>query len=142
MSETWGIEEEPVVPIYETDNPLVPISDPKAKRVNPEPPGPMSTYTERLLVVIPESRKRQAEAVALTADPSTEGDTFTVGLSPTGSEPATHFWCGWVMTKTQRGRIIAIEKSADGQIFDMEEYTPEKVLEELGLKRIEPEEIA
>lgn len=126
-----------VVPVYESDDPLVAVSDPNAQRVEvPRLPEP-STHTESLIIVIPVSRKKQAEAVAKNADPSTQGETFTVPLSATGEMPATHYWCGWTMTKAQRGRLVAIENAAEGQIFDMEEYTTEEVLFQLGLKRIE-----
>ena len=131
------------VPIFPTLPPeLIPVKDPHAVVVVPENPRGRSDFTESLIIVIPVNRKKQGEAVAKNADPSTQGETFTVPLSATGEEPATHYWCGWTVTKDQRGRLTAIENAAQGQIFDMEEYTPEEVLSELGLKRIEPDEIA
>lgn len=116
---------------------LIPQSDPNAVRVEDTSPPKPTEFSEQLIMVIPVGKKTQGEALARSMDRGVKGETFTVGLSPTGKLPITHYWCGWTVTPAMAGIAKAAPAAAQAQIFDMEEYTPEQVLSTLGLKRIE-----
>jgi hypothetical protein len=100
-------------------------------------------YTRRVVIVIPASYQSAANQAADQLD---EGDgrfTFTVGLSPSGAEPATHYWASPALTETQYQQVQGMKAALfpDAQIFDWdmdaEPGKPEEVLQGLGLKTIE-----
>lgn len=129
MSE--NVEEQPIKP-----DPMVPVSDPNAQPVEILPPPAPSEFSKRVVIVVPLLKKTQGEALARSMDKNTKGNTFTVELSPTGTLPVTHYWCSWAVTPAMAGIAKAGPNAANAQIFDMEEYTPEQILSQLGLKRI------
>lgn len=47
----------------------------------------------RFLLVVAAADRDRANLDALAHDPEGGARTFTVGLSPTGEAPATHYWC-------------------------------------------------
>jgi hypothetical protein len=95
-------------------------------------------YTRRAIIIIPAAKQVQANDLAQQADPSTDLRTFTVGLSATGTNPATHFWCNWQTTQAQWDALTA--RFPDGKqgvrYFDADTTTPEQALTATGLKRI------
>lgn len=96
-------------------------------------------YTERLIIVVKAAQQTPANAIARQV--SVDGaNTFTVGLSPTGNQPATHYWCNWAMTPGERadmeGRMTALQAAGDAQLFDAATFTPEQVLAAMGLQRL------
>lgn len=106
-------------------------------------------YTARLIIVIPASLKDQANTFLSDkpyagSDPVARARTFSVGLSPTGALPITHYWTGWTM---EPGTSIAITNwrqalsaavRAGVHIYDVAtgSPTPDEVLALEGLQRI------
>ena len=97
---------------------------------------PRSEYTDSLIIVISVDEKDNAEQIAKEADGSVD-NVFSLELSPTGTPPATHYWCGWTVTPEQHDVLKTIE----GTIFDAEQTSPDEVLTQLGLQCIETEEM-
>src|SRR5262245_65017150 len=68
-----------------------------------------------------------------------DGDVFTVGLSPDGKLPFTHYWMSWPVTDSQWNYLItnygAGTAQRPGQVFDGDTITPDEVLTQLGLQR-------
>lgn len=75
-------------------------------------------YEHRILVLIPNARKA---AVATwwgnNLDPGQGAATWSVGLSPTGNPPATHWWCSTALTDDQL-RVLLV------QLCQMASLTP------------------
>lgn len=98
-----------------------------------------SEYTERLLILIEAGVQNVANLQAAKVDTDGGGEqTFTVGLSPTGQPPATHYWCSWQMTPGERASFInfmeALVNSGRAWIYDGEVVTPAEILAEHGLQ--------
>lgn len=106
-------------------------------------------YTARLLIIIPASL--QVQANTFLADKPYAGDTpearqrtFSVGLSPTGALPITHYWTAWTMLPSTDLAIrnwqqaLAAAVRAGVHIYDVSSGlpTPEQVLATEGLQRI------
>ena len=63
------------------------------------------------------------------------GEMFTVELSASGEEPATHFWCG--MGQEYKDFIVPLLSSISSlQLFSYDNYTRQQTLDEIGMKRI------
>lgn len=75
----------------------------------------MALYNRRIHVIVLDSIKAQAEAgiVALLGDPGYEG-CFTVPLSATGDEPATHWAASAQVTQDQRDKLLGILTTTPG----------------------------
>jgi hypothetical protein len=105
----------------------------------------MTQFTRRATIVILASDQHQANLDACQFDTGGEGDeTFTVGLSPTGAEPATHYWASTVCTeqhwqafKAQEAQQISLGPARTRWLFDGLTTTPDEVLATMGLKRLE-----
>lgn len=114
-------------------------------------------WSERLIIVIPAARQAVANGAAkhVEWDAAAGENTFTVGLSPTGLAPATHYWCNAALTPTllvgvgnrlrASGATVAeatpLARSATPQaarlcVFDAADWGAEDVLSALGLKRV------
>lgn len=97
-----------------------------------------TAFVRRAIIIIPAAKQAQGNAWAMEADPATDGRTFTVGLSATGLDPATHYWCNWQTTQAQWDALTA--RFPDGKqgvrYFDAETTTPEQALAATGLQRI------
>lgn len=105
----------------------------------------------RLTMVIPSAEQAVSNQKSLddfTGD--TDLDTFTVGLSPTGQLPVTHYWCCWGgLTGAQFGKLRAGIGGIPGSHIYVtpnalenpkgNEKMPRDVLVELGLRPIEEE---
>jgi hypothetical protein len=100
--------------------------------------GIVTLYTRRAIIIIPAAKQAQASALAVEADPGTDGRTFTVPLSATGTLPASHYWCNWQTTQAQWDALMA--RFPDGKqgvrYFDADTTTPEQALDATGLRRI------
>lgn len=100
-------------------------------------------YTRRVLVVVTAADRTGANAeAALGSGKPADAETWTVGLSPTGAEPATHYWASMALTEAEyeeaqlafarrgeRGRLAAYDLARDGG-------RPAAVLASLGLQPV------
>lgn len=100
---------------------------------------------KRCLIVIPAADQARANQDALQWDPEGGDRSFTVGLSPTGAEPATHYWASAVMSDATFAAVAA-KVAADYPGAHWEEWSmeddpsrPDRLLVELGLQRIQGE---
>lgn len=74
----------------------------------------MSTFDTSLALVVPTALCEKANLLACALGHDTmPGNTFSVGLSPDGSEPATHWGChSWV----QQSFVATLAGAAQGQL--------------------------
>ena len=87
----------------------------------------------RYIIVINESDKQYANE-------KIGENTFTVGLSADGTEPITHYWCNWNMT--QETYNFLQENIGDiANFYNAENWTPDEVLAEESLQRIQNDEM-
>jgi len=100
----------------------------------------------RCLIVIQAADRDRANQDALQWDPEGGAQSFTVGLSPTGEEPATHYWAsaGALSEEVYAGiaaLVAAAYPDAHCEAWDLEQDPgrPAALLAELGLRRIERE---
>lgn len=104
----------------------------------------MGLYSKRLIIVVNANAKTQANTRGKEVDTRGGEHTFTVGLSVTGKEPATHYWCSWAMRDDEKSavemKLALAEFSGKVQIFDGKRFTPEEVLAATGLQRIQPDD--
>lgn len=110
----------------------------------------MTAYTHRATIVILASDQANANAEAEASfDPLGGQNTFTVGLSPTGSAPPTHYWCSAMVILSHWQAFVAQEAYQEtlggartrwlfGGIEGERGYTsPDDALAVLGLKRVQ-----
>ncbi len=97
-------------------------------------------YTDRLIIVIVASLQAQANTRATEVDPVGGSQTFTVGLSPSGNLPATHYWCNWQLLPDERvrlnNRIGSLGNASKVRIFDGNTTTTAQVLATTGLREL------
>lgn len=104
----------------------------------------MTEYMHRAIIIVPAAARTAANTNARKVDPVGGERTFTVGLSPPGLLPPTHYWCSWAMTKQQWATIMAGYAFIDaqgtptpaGRLYDANTWSPEQVLQATGLQRI------
>jgi hypothetical protein len=65
----------------------------------------LSPYRNRALIVVTADIRDAANEDALALDPRGGTFTFSVPLSPTGEEPATHYACSVACTDEQRQQV-------------------------------------
>ena len=59
----------------------------------------MTLYTEHGVIIVEAAHQATANALSYVLDPDTGGaETFSMGCSPTGAEPATHYLCSVPVT--------------------------------------------
>lgn len=94
----------------------------------------METFTKRLAIVIPVNVKLISNNLSKNIDTEGGERTFTVPLAKnTKPNTITHYWCSWQMTQEQ---FDAIQNKFSGdKLYNAAQFTPEKVLEQLGLVR-------
>lgn len=98
----------------------------------------------RVLLVIPAADRAAANTAAATYfDPAGGAATFSVGLSPDGSEPATHYWASAQFTDATYALLQQVKPAFPAaELIDydlaLEPSWPEEVLSVLGLKRVAP----
>ena len=61
--------------------------------------------------------------------------TFSIGASPDGKEPITHYYCNWMMTAEQYDAMVA----EFDMVYDVPPYDFEGVLAEQGIMPIQTE---
>ncbi len=61
----------------------------------------MSEWNRRVIIVVPAADRDRANGVAQTMQPVGGERTFTVGLSATGLEPWTHYWCSVALREAE-----------------------------------------
>ena len=102
----------------------------------------MSDYNKRLLILIRAEDQAIGNQAASQFEPFPGfGPTFTVGLSPTGSAPATHYWTSVQVTDATATAIVASQGAFVGSTiseYDLDEQPtfPDTVLTNLGLQRL------
>lgn len=110
----------------------------------------MTTYTRRIILVVATTDQVAANLLAAGFDPDTGGDkTFgSIRLSPTGSEPPTHYGCSTPMTPETLAEVEALQPTGfpTGRIYrgyndyddepDVTRYTFEDAIADMGLQRI------
>jgi hypothetical protein len=100
----------------------------------------MSEFPRRVLIIIPAAYQAAANQASLAFDPIGGAETFTVGLSETGAEPATHFWASIQMREeTFQGVQQLLPAQFPNAVMveynmDAEPNRPAEVLEEMGLQ--------
>ena len=97
--------------------------------------------SQRVLIVIQAADKDAANAFAKAQiDPVGGEQTFSIGLSETGAEPVTHFWCSTLMPDggTVLGAFLGLFPRAlvSGYDADADPGFPQRVLAGLGLRQI------
>ena len=101
----------------------------------------MRRYTKRAIIVIDARNLVAANASAKAVDTVGGEKTFHAGLSPTGSLPATHYWCNWALLPVEdtalRGGLSGLVAANRATVFDAATTTPSQVLQALSLKQIE-----
>lgn len=105
-----------------------------------EAPPVVNPYTKRQIIVV-DARNSVAAATSLqSVDPDGWQNIFTVGLSPTGAAPVTHYWCGWTMTEDEdaavTGGLNGLVVAGRAWLYDAALWTPDQVLADRGLKVI------
>lgn len=96
----------------------------------------------RVIVVIEAADRDAANADALAFDPEGGARTFTVGLSPSGAGPVTHYWMGAAMSEAtyQAATQLWQTKYSTGHLedwdMDADPGRPDALLTELGLRRV------
>ena len=98
----------------------------------------------RQIIVVPEDKQDFANRQCADIDTKGGEKTFTVGLSPNGTKPPTHYWCCWLMEDLDKQKLV--EKLSDipvdfFELYPTENYTPDDVLQEEGLQRIQTDDI-
>lgn len=92
-----------------------------------------------VILVIPAAQLRQANDLAREINPL-GGDSFTIGLSRTGDEPAEAYWCQWNMSHSEWEHIAGYFNDGSGRrAFDASKTPPQEVLRQLDLKVITPD---
>jgi hypothetical protein len=100
------------------------------------------TYNRRALIIIPSADKNAANQAALAFDSTGGLNTFTVGLSANGQEPASHFWASIQFREQTFQAVQAIITSQFSSAVmveynqDTEPNKPAQVLAEVGLQTI------
>jgi hypothetical protein len=111
------------------------------------------TEYKRLTLVVPVDRQTEANEKAKIYGLNTDLNTFTVPLSPTGFEPATHYiacWGGLVDGEFGQlraqiggipgGRAVATPNDMDpAHKEEPDDLMPEELLVEMGLQPIQVE---
>ena len=96
---------------------------------------------ERFLIIIAAEDRDQANAFAKDQLDQVGGqNTFSVGLSASGKEPVTHYWCS-ALFDIGSGWVLALQTafpSALIQTYDAvaDPSFPRRTMEALGLKQI------
>ena len=84
-------------------------------------------YTERVVVIVESGQVDLANQQAEYIDPDGGEFAWTVGLSPTGEPPTTHYWNNWQMTPGQRTELSTrLDAIISGyyQWFDLDSWDP------------------
>jgi hypothetical protein len=97
----------------------------------------------RLIIVIKAAIRAQANARAAELDREGGENTFNVPLSISGNLPATHYWCSWQLDddwdRQLKEKLQQVVTNGNAWVFNGNNRTPDSILTELGLQRIEPQ---
>lgn len=98
-------------------------------------------YRYRTLMVVTAADQDEANLHAAELGRPADLGTFTVGLSPTGEPPATHYVCASALTPAERERVEALRAVFPDAVLvdydlDTEPGRPDAVLAGLGLRRV------
>jgi len=70
----------------------------------------------------------QEECNDITGD-----EMFTVGLSASGEEPVTHYWCGIIQER--KDEFVPLFSGISSlQLFSYDDYTGQQTLDDIGMK--------
>lgn len=98
----------------------------------------------RIIIVIPAERLSEANSLSGQVDINRIPGSFSSqALSPTGELPATHYLCGWLFTENEFKKMAELFGPSNiwADVFDLELYTHDKILETLGLTKVRPTEL-
>ncbi len=100
----------------------------------------VTLYTKRLIIVVSAAAAAVTNARAKEIDSEGGEQTFTVGLSATGKEPITHYWCSWAMSDNEHDamqqKLLLHVTQGEAKIFDGNKLTSDEVLQQMGLQRV------
>lgn len=109
----------------------------------------MTVYTRRIIMIVTAADQETANDIAVNIDPDSGGQfTFSVPLSATGNDPATHYACSTLIKPATLTQVEAVklQQFPTGVIYrgehdlDDEEgvtrYTFEDAIAHAGLQRI------
>lgn len=90
----------------------------------------------REIGVVPAGQQAAANArcAAIAGNPA-DARTFTVGLSPDGRQPATHYWACGEFSDAVLATVDA-EGGGGWERWDCEAYEPDALLAQWGLRRM------
>ncbi len=101
------------------------------------------------VIVIPVSKIITANLDADKVDKGKTSKTFTVGLSPTGKLPVTHYWCCWWVSDEEAIKLRKDFNPLDpmnptnknsSYMYDLsKDVVPNRILEELHLRTTQSE---
>ena len=95
----------------------------------------------RAIIVVKAKQKDAATQVVKKVDITGGDNTFGgLGLSETGKEPTTAFWCNWNCSASEYD-FFEKQKMAWWKVYDGKLISSDEVLASEGLKQIQPEEI-
>lgn len=93
----------------------------------------------RAIIVVGADQKSSCDRIYKQLDVISNNNIFNVGLSPTGSEPITHYWINWNMSASEWDWIEPRFRAAKRWLYDGRKITPNEVLKTMGLKVIQAE---
>lgn len=100
----------------------------------------------RLLIIIPAEILDAVRAASMAAFGDVAHSAFVPACSPTGDEPATHWWLAGMFSDEEMGKLPALQEAFPAA--HVESYTlttqpgrPWEVLAEMGLRPLKREEI-
>jgi hypothetical protein len=98
--------------------------------------------SQRFLIILPLADRERANGVAkANFDPDGGEKTFSIGLSASGSAPATHFWCSALFSGEGAARLAAAQAAFPDAVVcpynaDTDPSFPKRKITELGLNQI------
>ena len=87
----------------------------------------MTLFIRRAIIIVNQGNRVAANSSAKQVDRVGGEFTFTVGLSPSGNLPATHFWANWQMLESERltlGDLLDVIPGQAVQVFDLSSHDP------------------
>jgi len=94
---------------------------------------------KRMIMIVTADEKDAANAEAQKYDRIGGDKTFSVGMSATGEEPWTHYWCSWLMDEGDHINMksFASKFMLKREFYDEGEKQPEEIRTEKGWKEKE-----
>ncbi len=98
---------------------------------------PDTLYVKRAIIIVTNAVKPQAEALLADVDPTSVPPIFKRGLSASGSLPATHWVCSWVMTQAEWDAVQQkIGNVSNAWVYDAAVWTFAAAIADRGLQNL------